>query len=85
MKPEQVLAENENMFAHQGVTLRKGSIAAFMLSARDMKDERLSDAERTAAKNDLLGLIPGLRQLGVFDTFEIRDPEIRALVEQAGR
>ena len=38
--------------------------------------------DRAAAERDLVALLPGMRALGLFDVFAIRDEKLRALVDR---
>ena len=81
MKPQDVLPEGADEAVFNGVTVRKGSVGAFLASAQAWLDPALSADARDAAQRDITELIPGLRALGLFEVFQLRNPALRAFVE----
>ena len=82
MRPEDVLPNDVNRGEINGVSIRKGSVGAFLANARILADPAASTADRAAAERDLVALLPGMRALGLFDVFAIRDETLRALVDR---
>lgn len=82
MKPETLLPDHIDAVQANGVTVRKGSVGAFLASWRVLSDPSQSDASHAAAKADLIALVPALDALGLFDVFEARDPQLRELIAQ---
>jgi len=80
MQASDVLPDGQDFLVLNGRPLRKGSVGAFLLNARILEDAQASDADRLAAENDLLDLIPTLDALGLFDAFELRSPALREKV-----
>ncbi len=85
MKPEDIIADDQNTVDAHGVTVRKGSVAAFVANARILRDPASSPTERREAQAHMVALVPALSAIGLFEIFSIRDPEISALVEEAHR
>jgi hypothetical protein len=85
MRPEDVLPGSVDTAMINGVSIRKGSVAAFLANASSLRDPAATQAERAAALVDIEALLPGLRALGLFDVLEIRDPSLRAFVEALSR
>ncbi|WP_420998192.1 hypothetical protein ACKI2N_019930 [Cupriavidus sp. 30B13] len=83
MRPEAILPDGVDTIDANGVTVRKGSVGAFLASWRAMNDPARDAAARAEAEADLLALLPGLDALGFFEVFAPRDPKLAALV--AGR
>ncbi|WP_394845800.1 hypothetical protein LZC95_53320 [Pendulispora brunnea] len=83
MKPEDILPDDINHTVLDGVRVRKGSVGAFIANARTFLDPASSDEARRDAERDLLALVPAVRAVGLFDLFELRDPRLRALIENA--
>jgi uncharacterized protein len=81
MRAQDVLPDHVNQVEVGGVTVRKGSVGAFLANARVLQDPGATAAARAAATGDIKALAPALRALGLFDVLEIRDPQLRALVE----
>ncbi len=81
MRAQDVLPDHVNEVELGGVTVRKGSVGAFLANARVLQDPGASAEARKAAADDIGALAPALRALGLFDVLEVRDPQLRALVE----
>lgn len=58
-----------------------GACTAFIAAAQLMLDPATPESRRMQAEPQLLAQLPVLRALGVFDLFVVRDPALRALVE----
>jgi len=56
-------------------------LEVFMACAHQMLDPTTPEAARRAIEPRLLALLPVLRGLGVFELFELRDPALRAWLE----
>jgi hypothetical protein len=80
MRAEQVLAETVNETEINGVTIRKGTVAAFLANARVWIDPSVSKAARTQVEADMVDALPALRAVGLFDVLEIRDSALRSWV-----
>ncbi|KDP83609.1 MULTISPECIES: hypothetical protein [Cupriavidus] len=84
MKPDALLPDGVDVVEVNGVTVRKGSVGAFLISWRVMNDPGEDAGRRAAAREDLVGLLPGLRAMGVFDVFAARDPGLAVLIDGVG-
>ncbi|QPI50350.1 pyridoxamine 5'-phosphate oxidase family protein [Massilia antarctica] len=82
MHAQDILPDDVNEASFQGLTIRKGTVAAFLANARAFADPALADAARAAVQADIEEALPALRALGVFDVFEIRHASLRALIEK---
>jgi len=80
MRPEDVLPDQESFITQGGRKIRKGSVAAFMANIRILQNEA-AKAEHATAKVHMLGLMPTMQALGFFELFEIRDENIRRIIE----
>jgi hypothetical protein len=81
MRAKDLLADNESEREFDGRPVRKGSVGAFLANARTLTDPAASAEARAIAERDMMiGLLPALRALGLFDVFEIRDEKLRAFV-----
>jgi hypothetical protein len=56
-------------------------LEAFVACAHQMLDPSTPEPVRRATEPRVLALLPALRALGVFDLFELRDPALRAWLE----
>lgn len=80
MKAEGILPDHVNRVEIDGVSIRKGTVAAFLANARVWSDAHASAQAHAQAECDLLDTLPSLRALGLFDVLEIRDARLRAFV-----
>ena len=80
MRADQILPDDVNHGQFQGVTIRKGTVAAFLANARTCACARASADERAQAQARIVEDLPALRALGLFDQLEIRDENLRAFV-----
>jgi hypothetical protein len=80
MRAEDVLPDQQNQGQFKGVTVRKGTVGAFLANARVWLDDASSDAERSSAERDILDALPALHALGLFDIVQVRDAALRELV-----
>ena len=80
MRADQILPDDINHGQFNGVTIRKGTVAAFLANARTWADARAGADERAQAQAQIVEDLPALRALGLFDQLEIRDERLRAFV-----
>ena len=85
MRAEDVLPDQQNQGQFNGVTVRKGTVGAFLANARLWMDETSSDTERSSAERDILDALPALHALGLFDIVQVRDAALRELVSPSGK
>ncbi|PJJ22024.1 hypothetical protein SAMN05216517_11456 [Janthinobacterium sp. OK676] len=80
MRAEDVLPDQQNQGQFNGVTVRKGTVGAFLANARLWLDEPSGSAERSIAERDIVDALPALHALGLFDILQVRDAALRELV-----
>jgi hypothetical protein len=85
MRADQILPDDVDHGQFQGLTIRKGTVAAFLANARTWADARAGADERAQAQAQIAEDLPALRALGLFETLEIRDEGLRALVDSVVR
>jgi len=83
MRADQILPDDVDHGQFQGVTIRKGTVAAFLANARAWTDARASADVRAQASREIARDLPALRALGLFEVLQIRDERLRALVDAA--
>lgn len=83
MQPQDILPDHQNEVQVNGLTVRKGSVGAFLASARDWQDPSSDPATRAIAEADLRALLPGLHALGLFRVLAARDPALQRLIDSA--
>ncbi|MBY4865186.1 hypothetical protein DIE14_03215 [Burkholderia sp. Bp9017] len=81
MRAEQMLPDHADRIEAGGVTIRKGTVGAFIANARVLVGPGASAAERATAEADLIDVLPALRALGLFDVLEVRDAALRAWLD----
>ncbi|TWI66317.1 hypothetical protein IP91_02129 [Pseudoduganella lurida] len=80
MRAEEVLPDAADSVVRDGVTVRKGTVGAFLANALAWGAPQLDAAGRAAIERDLADSLPALRALRFFEVLEIRDPALRAFV-----
>ena len=81
MKAEDLLPDHVNQWNFDGVTVRKGTVGAFLVNARTWIDHGASAQNHTEAERDIVDALPALRALGLFDVLDVRDAALRGLIE----
>jgi len=80
MRADELLPDAINETTLNGVTVRKGTVGAFLVNARTLSNPAASLEARAAAQRDVLEALPAMHALGLFETLEIRDERVRAFV-----
>ncbi len=81
MRAEDILPDDTDRTDFNGVTVRKGSIAAFLANAAILTDAATTVAARTVAEQDMIAAMPMLHAVGLFEILEPRHGLVRALVD----
>ena len=81
MRADQILPDDVNHGQFNGVTIRKGTVAAFLANARRWADPHADAHERARAQHRIVEDLPALRALGLFEVLEIRDARLRSFVD----
>ncbi|AWM93275.1 hypothetical protein DJ564_22070 [Pseudomonas sp. 31-12] len=82
MRAEDLLPDDQNQGQFKGVTVRKGTVGAFLTNARVFADDRANEEKRRSAELDIVAALPALRALGLFDILQVRDESLRVLCDQ---
>lgn len=77
MQAKDVLPDGQDFVVRNGLSLRKGSVGAFLANAQVLQDPAATPEARQAAGHDLVALLPALEALGLFEVFEMRSPALR--------
>ena len=80
MRANELLPDSINETAVNGVTVRKGTVGAFLVNARILNDASASAEAHAVAQRDVIDALPAMRALGLFEILEIRDEKLRAFV-----
>ncbi len=81
VKPQDVLADGQEYAEFEGVSVRKGSVAAFIANVHALAEVEPGGPRWTEIVAQMRELKPALERIGVLDVFEIRDPKLRELVD----
>ncbi|MGS0623728.1 hypothetical protein [Ralstonia sp.] len=80
MRPEDVLPDTASHADFEGLTIRKGTVAAFLANAQAWLDPSIDRAQRAEAEQLMREAVPALEALGVFALLEVRDAALRGLI-----
>ncbi len=83
MRADDVLSDDTNQAEFAGISVRKGTIAAFLTNARVWSDPSTDGETRGQAEADIREAIPALRAVGLLDIMAIKDPALAQLVANA--
>lgn len=81
MKAEQLLPDTVNEVQMAGMTVRKGSVGAFLANTRILTEPGTTARQREEATADMEALVPALAALGLFEVFAVRDPALAQRVD----
>ena len=82
MRADELLADQQNHGEFKGITVRKGTVGAFLVNARTWCAPTTSASERLGAERDILEALPALRALGLFEVLDVHDEKLRALIAE---
>ncbi|MGH8359098.1 MAG: hypothetical protein ACRESF_16540, partial [Pseudomonas sp.] len=80
MRAEDVLPDHLDQGQFNGVTVRKGTVGAFLANARTWCDPATPDEQRLLAEQDILQALPALQALGLFELLQVRDAKLARLL-----
>ena len=83
MRADQILPDDADHARFAGLTIRKGTVAAFLANARTWARADAGADERAQAQARIVEDLPALRALGLFEVLEIRDERLRELASRA--
>jgi len=81
MRAQDVLPDGVDQIQFNGVSVRKGSVAAFLANAKVLADASATDEARLEAERDITEAMPALCAAGLFEVLQPRDETVRAFVE----
>lgn len=76
IRPEDVLPDDRDHAELHGITVRKGSVAAFVANAKLLDVLPHGSPERAQALAQLQALAPSVAAVGLLDVFQPRSSEI---------
>ena len=81
MRAQDVLPDSVDQIQFNGVSVRKGSVAAFLANAKVLADASATGEARLEAERDITEAMPALCASGLFEVLQPRDETVRAFVE----
>jgi hypothetical protein len=82
MRAEEILPDHIDRAKINGVLVRKGTVAAFLVNCRIFLDPAAGATRRDEAEVLMVEALPALNALGLFEVFTARAPALRAFVVQ---
>lgn len=82
MRAEELLPDHINSGEFNGVTVRKGTVGAFLINVKTLQKPETGASEREQVLAEMREAVPALQALGLLDVFEARDPAIHSFIEQ---
>ncbi|GGU33319.1 hypothetical protein [Streptomyces violascens] len=83
VRPEDVLPEGVDSTAINGMTVRKGSVAAFVANALRLDELTEGTPEYAALVAQMRELAPALRAIGLNDVFRPHSPAVERILAEA--
>lgn len=80
MRAHDLLPDHVDSMQTDGVNIRKGTVGAFLVNARTWLSIDADSEAKTIAETDIVGALPALQALGLFDLMTINDVRLRALI-----
>ena len=74
--PEHLLPDDQNFADLNGITIRKATAGAWFANLRALKTMSIDTPGREAIVEQLRQGIPTMRELGLFEMFTFRSPEL---------
>jgi hypothetical protein len=81
-KPEDILADDVNELVVQGVTARKGTVAAALANANIIASMHTEEAEKAEARQAIKKLTPALVALELHKHLAWKNPEIQKIIDE---
>ncbi|MGO2450894.1 hypothetical protein [Pseudomonas paraversuta] len=83
MRAEDLLADDTNEATFEGLTVRKGTVGAFLANVRTWGDSAASMDDQQTAEREIIESLPALKAIGLLDVFEPKDSRLRELIAKA--
>lgn len=83
MRAEDLLADDTNEATFGGLTVRKGTVGAFLANVRTWGDSESSMSDQQKAEREIIESLPALKAIGLLDVFEPKDSRLRELIAKA--
>lgn len=80
MRAQDLLPDHIDSVTNDGISIRKGTVGAFLINARTWLSNAVDDEAKVKAETDIVGALPALQVLGLFDLMTVNDSRLRALI-----
>ena len=82
IKPKDVLPDEQNEACIEGVTVRKGTVAAVLANLDLLDSPHTSPEAKAAALETIREFVPALVALGFRKHLRFNDPRVQAMLDQ---
>jgi len=82
IKPEDILPDDKNFAELNGITVRKGTVAASLANAEILESTTATEKEKTEALECIKKLIPALVALGLTKHLHWKNPIIQTMIDE---
>jgi hypothetical protein len=82
IQPEDMLEDGQDVRVINGISVRKGTLGAFIGNARRLDDYPVGSEERGEIVDQLRVLAPAVRALGLLEVFEPRGEVLRQILAE---
>jgi hypothetical protein len=79
-RPEDILPDDQNSAEINGTVVRKGTVGAFLANAQALSALPPGSPDREPILGQLRESAQQLREIGLFDVFELRSRELAELI-----
>jgi len=83
VRPEDVLPDEVDVGTLNGVSVRKGSIGAFVANVKLLEGLDPSAPGYREVVDQLRALVPAVRAVGVFDVLALRSPVLAEIIAES--
>lgn len=81
--PQDMIPDNESFVEKNGITIRKGTMAAILANADILADQQTNEEEKAAAIKVIAELMPGLIASGSHKHIVWKNPIIEKIMQEA--
>ncbi|ASU85587.1 hypothetical protein CDO52_24775 [Nocardiopsis gilva YIM 90087] len=83
VRPEEILPDGDDHTVLDGLTVRKGTVAAFVANVKALDGVEEGSAEWKMLADRIRELVPGVRAVGLFDVLTPKSPQLRNIIDEA--
>ncbi|HAF87257.1 MAG: hypothetical protein CMF38_02705 [Legionellaceae bacterium] len=83
MRPEDIISDTQNEIMLNGVTVRKGTVGAFLANIDTLENSSSSVQEKEIAQSILEELAPAIKATGLLKHMTFKNQQIAAMFEKS--